>query len=43
MTLPVPVLVLVLAGAGMLAGPLRIFIGCCGLALAVRRGVSAYR
>jgi uncharacterized membrane protein YfcA len=25
------------------AGPLRIFIGCCGLALAVRLGISAYR
>jgi hypothetical protein len=25
------------------AGPLRIFIGCCGLALAVRLGLSAYR
>jgi hypothetical protein len=25
------------------AGPLRIFIACCGLALAVRLGISAYR
>jgi len=25
------------------ARPLRIFIGCCGLALAVRLGISAYR
>ncbi|HEY1915233.1 MAG TPA: sulfite exporter TauE/SafE family protein [Streptosporangiaceae bacterium] len=25
------------------AGPLRIFIGCCGLALAVRLGLTAYR
>jgi uncharacterized membrane protein YfcA len=25
------------------AGPLRVFIGCCGLALAVRLGLSAYR